>query len=323
MQVEQIVTLANKSTELEFRAMERSLRATGCTLPLQVIPYDESRFDLPTNANWLEDDRLFGWLAGKKCNPAMRRYVVLTLSNYQVADTDIIFIANPEDALRGFDGFVVCCTEWRKADWTYVESSKRVFESGSSVWKSKVFNSGQFACSHQLYTDEELTAACEHSENRACCLEYPLHEQPGLNLLVALKSPKLTNLTLPPYSWPSSWAGDYEGDFRRLWDTQAAKPYLVHYAGRVLDWDLPINELFYDYLTRAEREVFDSAKAERRRRKAYLDRWPQRVRLINRLLTLVDSRFYVQPLTPEEISLAGLAISNGRKHWSSQQRMAC
>jgi hypothetical protein len=47
MKIEKIITLANNKVRLRFLAMERSLRATGCQLPLLVIPYDDKLFELP------------------------------------------------------------------------------------------------------------------------------------------------------------------------------------------------------------------------------------------------------------------------------------
>ncbi len=52
MKLDCVVTLANRAVRLRFLGMERSLRATGCDLPLKVIPYDDARFDLPGRAEW-------------------------------------------------------------------------------------------------------------------------------------------------------------------------------------------------------------------------------------------------------------------------------
>src|SRR5437764_440818 len=54
MKLERIITLANRKFRVRFAAMERSLRAVGCALPISVIPYDNERFDLPKNSEWWE-----------------------------------------------------------------------------------------------------------------------------------------------------------------------------------------------------------------------------------------------------------------------------
>lgn len=50
MKLESIITLASTEVRLRFIAMERSLRATGCDLPLRVIPYNANASKLPLNA---------------------------------------------------------------------------------------------------------------------------------------------------------------------------------------------------------------------------------------------------------------------------------
>jgi len=72
MKLEKIITLANEPVRLRFLAMERSLRATGCDLPLLVIPYDDRRFELPPNAQWWETD-LGRWLKQERTHPTMAK----------------------------------------------------------------------------------------------------------------------------------------------------------------------------------------------------------------------------------------------------------
>ena len=87
-----------------------------------------------------------------------------------------------------------------------------------------------------------------------------------MNLLVRETGVGVTNLTLPPHNMESTWAGDYPGEFEHLWTDERRKPYLIHWAGPTLDWDRPINELFYSYLTRGERAEWDEQQREKRAR---------------------------------------------------------
>jgi len=100
MRLEKIITLANERVELYFRAMERSLRATGCDLPLWVIPFDEHRFALPPNAKWWENDEFFAWLGKFPMWPDSHKYVCLLEANFQFVDTDVIFLRNPAECWR-------------------------------------------------------------------------------------------------------------------------------------------------------------------------------------------------------------------------------
>src|SRR6478609_7478064 len=104
MQLEKIISLANENTRLRFLAMERSLRATGCTLPLWVIPYDDNRFELPPNAIWWQIDNIITWLEGKMASKPKRKYQCMLEGNYQFVDADVIFLKNPETALANLSG---------------------------------------------------------------------------------------------------------------------------------------------------------------------------------------------------------------------------
>ena len=125
MQLNFIFSLANAAVRLQFLAMERSLRAAGCSLPLKVIPYDDNLFDLPPNSSWYVDSAVFEWLNKHKCHPTMRKYVCLLESNYHFLDADIVVLTNPEDVVGPLQGLVASCTEWAKPQWTYTESSAK------------------------------------------------------------------------------------------------------------------------------------------------------------------------------------------------------
>lgn len=275
MLLERIFTMANESVRLQFVVMERSLRAAGCDLPLLVIPYDDRTFDLPPNAAWHRDEPLFDWLQGNRCHPTMRKYACLFESNYHFLDTDIVVLRNPAEVVAPFKGLVASCTEWAKPQWTYTEASARYLAARSSTWMRDVFSTGQFAIDRRLYTLGSLREVASSEPFVDACLRFPYHEQPGINQLVLATDIPRTNLTLPPHDMQSTWAGDYPAGYDRLWSDPARAPYLIHWAGpNTLDEDRPINRLFYDYLTAAERQEWDAlararrAKADRERRRA-------------------------------------------------------
>jgi len=255
LKLERIITLANAAVRLRFAAMERSLRATGCRLPLAVIPYDEQRFDLPANASWWELPDVLAWLATEKARPVMRKYQCLLAANYQFVDADIIILRNPEEVLAPHAGFVTSCCHWRDPAHTTTEESAKILSAKSTTWRKTTFNTGQFACDRALHTVEGLKQTA--SRFAATCLRQPYHEQPGLNLLVHEAGVEITNLTLPPHAMESTWAGDYAGDYEKFWSDAQRKPYLIHWAGTAMDAGRPIDKLFYDYLTRAERKEWD------------------------------------------------------------------
>jgi hypothetical protein len=249
MKLERIITLANAKVRLSFVAMERSLRATGCDLPLWVIPYDDSRFDLPGNAEWWEMRELADWLRNWEAHPTMRKYQCLTIGHFQFVDTDVIFLRNPEGPLAAHSGFVTSCGHWHNPNHTYTAESRAVFLERTTTWQKEVFNTGQWACERALFTASELTQIAEDTRFKSTCLTFRFHEQPGVNLLVHSTGVPITNLTLPPHNMQSTWAGDYFDDYRRYWRSESETPYLIHWAGGCMDSPRAINEIFYNFLS--------------------------------------------------------------------------
>ncbi len=276
MKLERIITLANQNVRLQFAAMERSLRATGCRLPLEVIPYDEQRFELPANAAWWEMPEVLAWLASEKTHHMMRKYQCLLTANYQFVDSDVIFLRNPEEVLAPHAGFVTSCCHWRDGGHTATEESQRMLAAKSTTWRKTTFNAGQFACDRALYTLDGLKRTA--SKFAATCLRLPYHDQPGTNLLVHEAGVQITNLTLPPLTMESTWAGDYAGEYEKYWSDARRKPYLIHWAGTAMDAGRPIDKLFYDHLTAAERAEWDAHAARGNARKAPLGGVARRVK---------------------------------------------
>ncbi len=276
-----------------FTVMERSLRATGCDLPLYVIPYDDQRFQLPQNAFWLEEPHFYDWVRKNCSHTLMRKYLSLTLANYQYIDTDAIFLRNPEHTLEPYQGFVASCTEWNKPEWTVTPSAQAYYSQRWSTWQKEVFSTGQYACDQALYSIDELYKFAERSENRETCLDFAVHEQPGVNLLVLSTDVSRINLTLPPINMESSWAGDY--DTFPSWKSDTSKPYLMHYAGNLLYQDKPVNELFFQFFTNAERSEWQAKTLAFHEKQKQLGRWPMGVRVLNKFVRLMSPRYHVQP----------------------------
>ena len=253
MQLEKIITLANATVRLRFLAMERSLRAVGCNLPLLVIPYDEKTFDLPNNCEWWSIPEMDRWLATWKSHPTMRKYQSLTVSNFQFVDSDVVFLRNPQSVLTSVDGFVTSCGHWHNPNETVTTASLQYLKNRSTTWQKSVFNTGQWACSERLFSVQELKTRAESPEFLSTCVTFPYHEQPGVNLLVASTSIPVHNLTLSPFNMQSTWAGDYmDADYERFWPDEKSMPYLIHWAGTQM-WTLrPIDNLFLQYLTADE-----------------------------------------------------------------------
>jgi hypothetical protein len=254
MKLEFIVTLASPEVRLRFTAMERSLRATGCDLPLRVIPYNDRTFELPANAEWWLDEEMACWLSSWKAHPTMRKYQCLTQANFQFVDTDVIFLRDPTNVLEPLSGFVTSCGHWKNPNETLTAQSHRCFQESSTNWQTKVFNTGQWACDRALFSPDALRTKCEATDFKATCLTFPHHEQPGINLLVLSSGVPIHNLTLPPWNMESTWAGDYAEEYTSFWQNPETKPYFIHWAGMKMEEERPIHHLIDPYLSPKELE---------------------------------------------------------------------
>lgn len=257
MKIDKIISMANQKVRLRFLAMERSLRATGCKLPLLVIPYDDNLFELPEGSTWWEIPEITSWLKAQQAHPVMRKYQCLSVESYQFVDADVCFLRNPEAVLEPYSGFITSCGHWRNPTGTCTEASQHLMSSKSTLWQRDVFNTGQFACDRALFTVESLKATAMQPDFIETCLRFPFHEQPGLDLLVFESGVPITNVTLPPVRMESTWAGDYSDEYEYYWTDPQRKPYLIHWAGTPMDVPRPINQIFYDFLTPTEKAEWD------------------------------------------------------------------
>ena len=265
MQLKKIITLANKNVYLRFTAMERSLRATGCNLPLWVLPYNNDLFELPPNAQWVDSPELFGWLDSLQLRGVYRKYYCLLQEGYLFVDSDVIFLRNPQKALNDVEGYITSCGHWHNTVHTTTAYSEIILRGRCTIWQARIFNSGQFACSNALYQLPGLHAlAQQHAE---VCLHRTMHEQPGVNLLVNLSGEPITNLTLPPHSMESTWAGDYTmDDYEKYWTDEKRKPFIIHWAGRGGQLRCKIDYLFFKYLTEEEKRQWKPATPKQKNR---------------------------------------------------------
>ncbi len=258
MNLQLIVSMANINVKYRFLAMERSLRQTGCKIPIWVIPYDNNRFELPSGSSWFDDSVFVNFRKWLECyNPhsMASKYFCLTLENYHFVDADICFLRNPSDVLQSHTGFVSSCCHWRDPSQTVVPRSQSLMAQRSTTWQRNVFNAGQFACDTKLYSVEQLQEGILREEARDICLGRYTNDQVGMNYLVFNSEIKITNLTLPPICMESTWAGDYKSTQMPsdYWQDSERKPYLIHWAGVNMEEENVIDELATSLLSNEEK----------------------------------------------------------------------
>jgi hypothetical protein len=157
----------------------------------------------------------------------------------------------------------------------------------------RLFNTGHFASDTPLYSLADLESTCE--KYKETCLLSPHHEQPGINLLALVSGVTFTNLCLPPHNMESTMAIDYAYWGRLGGNLDTGRPYFIHYAGGRVASQCPISRIFFNFLTESERMELMAAEEETKKEALYLQKWPLLIRVLNRVVGIVDRRFHVQP----------------------------
>jgi hypothetical protein len=297
MTIDRVITMASPAVALEFAVMERSLRATGCDLPLEVIPFTDERFDLPPNAAWLIDEDLFAAVERSRVNRPCRKFAAFFRPNAVFFDADIVHLRDfrPELERQPDDVFVVADTEWNKARWTFSGDTRSVYETRTSLWLLDQFNSGFFGFTDSRVTQADVIDFLADPRWSRCAREESATagEQPAANWLVHRGGLPVVNLCLPPRRLESTMAVDYPAEGWESLVEGSNGPFFLHYAGGVHWTDAPCTKRFTDWLTAAERGRFEEQKAIRTRDAAKRGQWPWWVRGLNRVIPALDRRFRI------------------------------
>lgn len=288
-----ILSLANKKVRLEFLAMERSLRATGCNLPLSVIPYDDDLFDLPPNAEWVDlqplADMLRPWSGA---GGAFGKLAALCERNVAFFDADIIHLKNPQEWLAPFDPdfFLVADTEFSKGTWTYTTRTRSIYRQRGSTWVTRNFNTGFFAFTDLQLSPAKITQAFLGAERDLLNNTHIAMEQPSLNYLAHVLNLRVVNACLPPYAFESTMAVDYGANYLELLSMPNGAPF-VHFAGVGADVNRPVANLIFKHLQSDEGAALRMQSDNRREMRDQVNQWPVWAKLLKRMVPLLDKRF--------------------------------
>ena len=135
-------------------------------------------------------------------------------------------------------------------------------------------------------------------EYRGTCLERKAApvDQPAINWLVLRKQRNIFNFNLPEQYMESTMAVDYGNSPPEAVTSTAERARLSP-----LCW-VPCfkkifrsSELFTSFLTASERKLWEAQMRERRKASRWLRKWPLVIRILNRLIRVLDGRFHVQP----------------------------
>ena len=264
-----IYLVANRRVERIAANLVYTIRQSGCTLPIALIPYDD---DLPTHPGLLAETTLLP----VESFPAEGQALVATLSQmwprtsvglfrrflawygpydeFIYTDNDIVALGNWAPYFEQLEGFDLV-----HADQEYLTGGKYNYpdpvalerELGSGALNA-MLTAGHFAARRK----DEITAVFE--KTIAWIRQHPKlaneHDQAFLHLALLLGPLRKQNLCQPPHHWPSTWAGDYRNALAVVQAAQGPRRLLhLHYSGGVSGGYAASEEFCYADCTDRER----------------------------------------------------------------------
>jgi hypothetical protein len=264
-----IYLVANRRVEWLAANLVYSIRRSGCTLPISLIPYDD---DLPVDPGLLAEARLLrvedfpnearALMAGlnrlwpRTSVGLFRRFLAWygPYDEFIYSDNDIVALGDWTtylDHLEGFD-LVHADEEYTTGGiFNYYDPSAIQREFGTGALDSLV-TAGHFASRKK----DDMTAL--FARTIAWIREHPKiareHDQAFLHLALLLGGLRRQNLCQPPHEWPSPWAGDYRNTLDVVQAVQGPGRLLqLHYSGGVSNGYAAREELFFANRTDDER----------------------------------------------------------------------
>jgi hypothetical protein len=240
-----IYLVANRRVERSTSNLIYSIRRSGCTLPILLIPFDD---DVPTDRRVREDATL---LPVESFPAEARRLVELSrlwprtpaglfrrflawygpFDEFIYSDNDIVALGDWTAYLEHLSGFDLV-----HADREYTTGGRYNYPNPGAVERelgadaiNRLLTAGHFAA----HKRKDITAVFERT--LAWIRQHPgiveEHDQAFLNLAVVLGPLRTQNLCRT-HQWPSSWAGDYRNSLHVVQTAQGPGRLLhLHYSG--------------------------------------------------------------------------------------------
>jgi hypothetical protein len=266
-----IYTVANKASQCEYSNLIHSIRSSGCTLDIVLIPFGGKPID---NYNILSQvkviplesfppegiDLLMSMGKVLRCPSGFLRRFLAFYGPYEkfiYTDNDIVALTNWQifiDQLHSYDLV--------HADKEYTTRSRYNFKTPCCIESSfgiqahnAAITAGHFAARKSSDFIASLYLALTWiSENSAHCF---LHDQTLIQLALLISSINCLNLCKPPHNWLSSWSGDYHNTLHLIQQIQQGKPIShIHFSGGPIGaFEQPIDELLLAHLSPHQRLV--------------------------------------------------------------------
>jgi len=255
-----IYLVANLKSQEMCESLIRSIRDSGCSLPVRLIhfggeairsSYVLSQVELLRYDDFPEEARLFIAELREVLTDCPMGYLYRYLAwfsdwdEFIYSDNDIVALCDWETLFGYLEGYdlVHADEEYRtggKFNYYKPESVQAIF--GEPALESAI-TAGHIVVKRSVKMVEDITAAVKWFKKHP---DIPKkHDQALMHIASLLGHWKMLNLCKPPHSWLSTWAGDYMNPLHIIHRVQIgnAKISHLHYSGRVPRGDKPIDVL--------------------------------------------------------------------------------
>ena len=267
-----IYLIANRQSAEECRNLIYSIRRCGCLLPIRIIPFGGK--PLPIDPAWSDvairsindfsaKDVAFIEELHRRIPQSplgfMRRFLCWfgEFDEFLYSDNDIVALMNWEELFPYLDEYEVV-----HADQEFITGGRfnmrqpRRFEElmGEGAMQLAM-TAGHFLCRPRAQHLPDLLAGLSWMEAHP---EVPIwHDQALLHVTLVLAKWRALNLCKPPYSWASSWAGDYRNSLELMRTIQTERRPIshLHYSGGIASGTEPIDELLLSRLSAEQRKM--------------------------------------------------------------------
>lgn len=265
-----IYLIANERSAAECHNLIYSIRKCGCRLPIRVVPYggkplqssppvDDvellSITDFPSEGlKFLEElERRI-----PQCSPGLLRRFLAWFGEFDeflYSDNDVVALMNWEELFPFLEHYEIVHAdeEYRTGGIFNLNQPDRFEELLGPGALQRAMTAGHFLCRRSARHAADLLDAVTWMEAHPDVPKW--HDQALLHITLTLARWPALNLCRPPYTWASSWAGDYRNVLEVIETIQVNRQPVshLHYSGGVATGTKPIDELIYSRFPATQR----------------------------------------------------------------------
>ncbi len=276
-----IYLVANKKSSDECHNLIYSIRKSGCSLPIHVIPYGGEPPTIPSAAGEVKLLSMSDFSAEglafleqverrmPQCSPGLLRRFLAWFGDFDeflYSDNDIVALMNWEKLFSYLEEneIVHADTEYRTGGRFNLSQPDRFKELLGPDALESAITAGHFLCRRSPRHVNDLLAGLAWMEAHTDVPKW--HDQALLHITLELAKWPTLNLCKPPHNWACTWAGSYGNvlDIFRVIQVDGHPISHLHYSGGIATGTQPIDELLFSKLSAKERrrELFGALMCE-------------------------------------------------------------